>query len=240
LFKALLFLSAGAIIHNLGTRDMRQMGGLWHKMPFVRNALLIGTAGLVGIPIANGFWSKELILEAGLESGSWTYWLMLLGAGLTAAYSTRMLRLLLDGEAKIEPKHPTHLATKFSLAFLALGVLTSWLPLSSAEVINTYPITNDEILRDVVFNPATYLVLAVIAGAMILALSPIRNKLSFDSLKTASASEFGFSSLNNAVLHLIQRLSVVLSRSQTGILNWNLLLVLMALLTLVLLKGGLS
>ena len=70
-FKALLFLGAGAVIHATGTRDMRQMGGLGAKMPFTRTVFVIGAMALAGIPIFNGFWSKEMLLEAGLQSGAW-------------------------------------------------------------------------------------------------------------------------------------------------------------------------
>ncbi len=62
-FKALLFLGAGAVIHSVGTRDMREMGGLGKQMPLVRAVFLIGALALMGIPVFNGFWSKELILE---------------------------------------------------------------------------------------------------------------------------------------------------------------------------------
>ena len=60
---------AGAVIHAVGTRDMRQMGGLGEQMPFVRNVFVIGALALAGIPILNGFWSKELVLESGLADG---------------------------------------------------------------------------------------------------------------------------------------------------------------------------
>ncbi|HNO94450.1 MAG TPA: proton-conducting transporter membrane subunit, partial [Anaerolineales bacterium] len=84
-FKALLFLTAGTVIHSVGTRDMRRMGGLGKTLPFARNVFIIGVLALIGLPIFNGFWSKELILEAGLEhSPFWAYLLMLIGAGLTA------------------------------------------------------------------------------------------------------------------------------------------------------------
>src|SRR5690606_19815488 len=55
-FKALLFLAAGAIIHSVGTRDMRQMGGLGKQMPFMRNVFIVGALALAGLPILNGFW----------------------------------------------------------------------------------------------------------------------------------------------------------------------------------------
>lgn len=59
IFKALLFLTAGAVIHSVGTRDMTKMGGLGKKMPLVRNVFVIGSLALAGIPFLNGFWSKE-------------------------------------------------------------------------------------------------------------------------------------------------------------------------------------
>ena len=68
-FKALLFLAAGAVIHAVGTRDMLKMGALGSRMPFVRNVFVIGALALAGLPILNGFWSKELVLEAGLHDG---------------------------------------------------------------------------------------------------------------------------------------------------------------------------
>ena len=61
------FLAAGSVIHSVGTRDLRRMGRLGTRMPFVRNVFIVGSLALVGIPILNGFWSKELILEIGLE-----------------------------------------------------------------------------------------------------------------------------------------------------------------------------
>jgi len=84
-FKALLFLGAGAVIHAVGTREMRRMGAGNVQMPFVRNVFILGALALAGLPIMNGFWSKELVLEAGLEHGpAWAYWMMVLGAGRPA------------------------------------------------------------------------------------------------------------------------------------------------------------
>ncbi|MER3514801.1 MAG: NADH-quinone oxidoreductase subunit L, partial [Chloroflexota bacterium] len=77
-----------------GSRDLRQMGGLGRAMPFVRDAFVIGALALAGIPILNGFWSKELVLEAGLAEGPrWAYITMLFGAGLTALYTYRLVWL---------------------------------------------------------------------------------------------------------------------------------------------------
>ena len=98
-FKALLFLAAGSVIHSVGTRDLRRMGGLGGRMPFVRNVFIIGALALAGVPILNGFWSKELILEIGLENSPvWMHVSMLVGVGLTAFYTFRMVWLVFFGE----------------------------------------------------------------------------------------------------------------------------------------------
>ena len=59
-------------------------------MPLVRTVFVIGALALAGLPILNGFWSKELVLESGLAGGPlWAWIMMLLGAGLTALYTFR-------------------------------------------------------------------------------------------------------------------------------------------------------
>jgi NADH-ubiquinone oxidoreductase chain 5 len=63
-FKALLFLSAGSIIHSMSNeQDMRKMGGLLKLLPFTYSMVLIGSLSLMGFPFLSGFYSKDLILE---------------------------------------------------------------------------------------------------------------------------------------------------------------------------------
>jgi NADH-ubiquinone oxidoreductase chain 5 len=63
-FKALLFLSAGSIIHGLcNEQDLRKMGGLARLLPFTYVMVLIGSLALMGFPFLAGFYSKDLILE---------------------------------------------------------------------------------------------------------------------------------------------------------------------------------
>jgi len=91
-FKALGFLSAGSVIHVLGTRDMEQMGGLRSQMPLTFIAFAFSTFALAGVPPFIGFWSKDLILTASLESGSLTLFLLiLLVSVMTVFYSFRAL-----------------------------------------------------------------------------------------------------------------------------------------------------
>lgn len=70
-FKALLFLTAGVVIHALhGEQDIRRMGGLGKKMPGVQLAFLVGALALAGIPPLVGFWSKEAILLGTFQAGN--------------------------------------------------------------------------------------------------------------------------------------------------------------------------
>ena len=121
-FKALLFLGAGTVIHAVETRDMRLMGGLGSRMPFTRTVFVIGALALAGIPILNGFWSKELILEAGLAEGPlWAYIVVLFCAGLTAMYTLRMVYLVFFGDPRSQlHAHDAQTAMKVSLGTTGL------------------------------------------------------------------------------------------------------------------------
>jgi NADH-ubiquinone oxidoreductase chain 5 len=97
-FKALLFLSAGAIIHAVNDeQDMRKMGGLKNLIPFTYSAMIIGSLALIGFPFLAGFYSKDLILELAYGKFSnfshFSYFLGTFGAFLTAFYSTRLVTL---------------------------------------------------------------------------------------------------------------------------------------------------
>jgi NADH-quinone oxidoreductase subunit L len=101
-FKALLFLSAGVIIHHLGgEQDIRRMGGLRKVMPFTHVAFLVGALALAGIPPLSGFWSKDGIISSALaDGGALGYTLVvlgLLGALLTGAYTFRLYYLVFHG-----------------------------------------------------------------------------------------------------------------------------------------------
>ncbi len=95
-FKALLFLSAGSVIHSLcDEQDMRKMGGIAKMMPITYVMILIGSLSLMGFPFLSGFYSKDSILEVAASSysvsGSFAYWLGLGGAFCTAFYSFRLI-----------------------------------------------------------------------------------------------------------------------------------------------------
>jgi proton-translocating NADH-quinone oxidoreductase chain L len=95
-FKALLFLSAGAVIHSLSNeQDIRRMGGLAKIMPLTYTMFLIGSLSLIGFPFLSGFYSKDLILELAYSkytlNSHFVYWLGTITALLTAFYSFRLI-----------------------------------------------------------------------------------------------------------------------------------------------------
>ncbi|HLT58448.1 MAG TPA: NADH-quinone oxidoreductase subunit L [Limnochordales bacterium] len=100
-FKALLFLGAGIVIHHFhGEQDIRRMGGLGRQLPFAYWTFLIGTLALIGVPPLSGFFSKDEIVVALLETGHpWLWALAVAAAGLTAFYMTRLFCLVFTGPA---------------------------------------------------------------------------------------------------------------------------------------------
>ena len=95
-FKALLFLGSGSVIHSLNDeQDIRNMGGLWKKMPYTWISMLVGTLALTGFPFLSGYYSKDAIIEFAYLSGSNIGYIAagvgILTAFLTAIYSWRLI-----------------------------------------------------------------------------------------------------------------------------------------------------
>lgn len=108
-FKALLFLSAGSVIHALSDeQDMRRMGGLVQLLPLTFVMFLIGSLALMGFPFTTGFYSKDVILELAYSSyrfeGIFSFWLGILGAFCTAFYSFRLIYLTFLAETNAPKK----------------------------------------------------------------------------------------------------------------------------------------
>jgi NADH-ubiquinone oxidoreductase chain 5 len=98
LFKALLFLSAGCIIHGVSDeQDMRKMGGLIKLFPVSYTMILIGSLALVGFPFLTGFYSKDAILEVAIAkhtpAGNFAHFLGCSAAFCTSFYSFRLVFL---------------------------------------------------------------------------------------------------------------------------------------------------
>src|SRR5574341_1637937 len=226
-FKALLFLGAGSVIHSIGTRDLQLMGGLGRQMPFVRNVFVVGALALVGVPILNGFWSKELVLEAALEHGPWLLFLGVLGAALTALYSTRLLWLTFFGEPRVQRHaHDAGPAMRISLGLLALGTLTTWLLAGSLERLLTPCLasacTLEAMVSRVVTATSTFIALAAIGAGIAGWWWWERQSYSRSPmLARAAASGFGFEWINRRIVAVTQGTASALRTLQTGQLNWN-------------------
>ena len=92
-FKALLFLSAGSVIHSIHDQDIRKMGNLKNIIPFTYISIFIGSISLMGLPFLTGFYSKDLLLELIYQNHflSFSLWLGIISAFLTSFYSLRLL-----------------------------------------------------------------------------------------------------------------------------------------------------
>jgi multicomponent K+:H+ antiporter subunit A len=111
-FKAALFMSAGIVDHETGTRDVRRLGGLATLMPITATLATLAAASMAGIPLLNGFLSKEMMLEEAAH----TVWLgqpwlvpllATLGAVFSVGYSFRYILHVFFGPTRDDyPKHP--------------------------------------------------------------------------------------------------------------------------------------
>ncbi len=112
-FKALLFLAAGSVIIAMHhEQDIRNMGGLWKKMPVTWITALIGSLALIGEPFFSGYYSKDSIIiatEAASRAGQWgataAYWALTIGVFITAFYSFRMFFLVFHGKPRWHQRH---------------------------------------------------------------------------------------------------------------------------------------
>jgi NADH-quinone oxidoreductase subunit L len=102
-FKALLFLSAGSVIHALGDeQNMKKMGGLRKYLPITFPVFIIGYLALSGIPPFDGFWSKDSVLDAAWHFNKALWAIGAFTAGLTAYYMSRQVALVFFGRARWE------------------------------------------------------------------------------------------------------------------------------------------
>lgn len=141
-FKALLFLSAGSVIHAMHhEQDMRKMGGLFLKIPVTACAMLIGTLSITGVPYFSGYYSKDAIIEAAYSSQGMMhmigFYTGVLVAAMTSFYSWRLFFLTFMGKPRwnahnghqksTDRLHESPLAMLLPLVVLAVpSVLAGW------------------------------------------------------------------------------------------------------------------
>jgi NADH-quinone oxidoreductase subunit L len=247
-FKALGFLAAGSVVHVLGTRDMNRMGGLARKMPLTFLAFTFAVLAMTGVPPFIGFWSKDLILAASLDTSNFLlYGLILLVSVMTTFYSFRALfrvfinkPLVEDATTQVHESPPVMtiplliLSAGVLLLFLTEGPLTSLL--KSSASISLEPLT------------VAVSLLAFLAGILPAYLVYVRNGNRAPDLVAHSSflrhsqrvlvAGYGFDKLYDiAIVRPVISLSNKIRGLQTGILGVNLwaLIIVIALFVLVLL-----
>lgn len=130
-FKALLFLSAGSVIHAMADeQDMRKMGGLIRIIPFTYVMMLIGSLSLIGFPFLTGFYSKDVILELAYAKytmdGNFAHWLGCISALFTSFYSFRLIYLTFLSDTNaflpvIRNAHDAPIVMAIPLILLSIG-----------------------------------------------------------------------------------------------------------------------
>jgi NADH-quinone oxidoreductase subunit L len=188
IFKALLFLGAGAVIHAVGTNDIFRMGGLARRMPQTAIVFIVGTLSLAGVPFFGGFFSKEEILGATLAGGfPGPFAMLLFGAFLTAFYMFRVVFITFFGAPALAHDahdHHVHDAPPFMaaplwiLALLAVGVgilFAFWHPRAEFEELGWLTPTAVVVaLAGIAFAYLVYQRRAISADTLATIFAPIR------------------------------------------------------------------
>ena len=130
-FKALLFLGSGSVIHSFkDEQDIRNMGGVWKKLPYTWILMIIGTLALTGFPFLSGYYSKDAIIEfaylKGNGFGTLAAYIGIFTAFLTAIYSWRLIFKTFHGgyenkKLKIDKMHDSPYTMLIPLIILAAG-----------------------------------------------------------------------------------------------------------------------
>ncbi|MBX8631147.1 MAG: hypothetical protein KIY12_09360 [Thermoplasmata archaeon] len=183
IFKALLFLCAGSVMHALGgTQDMRQMGGLGRKLRITSTTMLFGSLSLAGIVPFSGFFSKDAVLDAALGASSYNsifilLWLFgLAGAFFTGLYIFRLWFYTFSGKARygsdvhVHESPPVMTVPLIILAVLTLVVGFSVLGVAGFAQAVHFPVVAKASLSPytqfngvfgILYEPATYLSLLI-------------------------------------------------------------------------------
>lgn len=245
IFKALLFLGAGSVIHSVGTRNMYEMGGLKDTMKVTHFTMLFGMLALAGIVPFSGFWSKDLIFAGAWEAEMWLpLAVVVLTAILTVAYSFRMYHMVFRGTPRNHAHtHESPGAMTLPLILLAVGAIGSWLligifssalhaPVYGFEGAHSYDLP--EFLEHTFTSPAVLLSFLAMGLGLMLFISRkdelMRRPRNF-FMKWASKG-FHFDTFYDGLLAKLRIMAKGLRKSQTGDANINAVGIAMAFLLL--------
>ncbi|NPB04088.1 MAG: NADH-quinone oxidoreductase subunit L [Thermotogae bacterium] len=137
IFKALLFLAAGAVIHMTHEKDAFKLGGLIRYMPQTAILFLIGILALAGVPPFNGFFSKDWILAAVYSYGNPViFWLTFIAAVLCIAYGFRLWFVVFTGEPSEKSKRAREAYPIMLIPLYVLAALTIIIPFFKEKIIH--------------------------------------------------------------------------------------------------------
>jgi NADH-quinone oxidoreductase subunit L len=125
MFKALLFLCAGSVIHAVHSNYLKDMGGLRKYMPITNITFLIAALAIAGIPPFAGFWSKDEILIAAFENNKLIYYVGVFVAGLTAFYIFRIYFGIFWGKETKYENTPRESPVSMTLPLIVLAILSA-------------------------------------------------------------------------------------------------------------------
>ncbi len=124
MFKALLFLGAGSVIHAVHSNFLKDMGGLRKYMPITNITFLIAALAIAGVPPFAGFWSKDEILVAAFEQNKLIYFVGLFVAGLTAFYIFRIYFGIFWGKDKKYKHAPKESPFSMTVPLIVLAIMS--------------------------------------------------------------------------------------------------------------------
>lgn len=136
-FKALLFLGSGSVIYAMHhEQDIRNMGGLWRKIPYTYAVMVVGTLALTGFPLTAGYFSKDAIIESAYASHNpfaiYGFLMTVVAAGLTSFYSWRLIFKTFHGEPHdehhFEAAHEAPIWMLIPIGVLAVGSIVAGFP----------------------------------------------------------------------------------------------------------------
>lgn len=244
LFKAALFLVVGIIDHQSGTRDIRELSGVFKQAPMLGIVALLAAASMAGVPPLAGFVAKESIFEAlqinaaSATSGQTLAWLVLgvivLGSILTFAYSARFVWggfATKPGVPKTTFKHVSWLflasPALLSLLSLAYGIYPKWVDSWIAPFAETFPMQGDHGATHLALWHGLGLPLALSAGVVLLGLCLFWKREAVFGLQSEVPPVVDFERLYRQSINALDVVAVwVTGRTQRGSLFFYLVVIL--------------
>ena len=239
-FKAALFMSAGIVDHEAGTRNIKRLGGLAYLMPVSATLALIASASMAGAPLFNGFLSKEMMLEsAALTNYFDNTWIVpaaaALAAALSVAYSVRFAYGVYLAPAPAQFPHPPHdppfgmwaPVALLCVLVVAIGIAPGLIagPIvarTSQAIIGSAELPQYTLALWHGVTPALLLSLAAFAiGALLLAIFGPLERLRERSLIVACAPACGLRA-PSPTLCTRARCRVILQSSRLSLSRWGL------------------